>query len=131
MAPRPILENKTPQQGTLHHINGDWYKLVPVENFTLEPGKTIAIDYWGTEAVIKESDRPLGLYFVFYKENGEEETIAEVANYSWSDFSSPEKINRNDEDKEPIPTPDWNYNNNLKLHEVDEEKLLTVIPSPV
>lgn len=131
MAPRPILENKTPQQGTLHHINGDWYKLVPAEKFTLEPGKTITIDYWGTEAVIKETDRPLGPYFVFYKDNGEEETIAEVTDYSWSDFSSPEKINRNDDDKEPIPTPDWNYNNNLKLHEVDEEKLLTIIPSPV
>ena len=131
MAPRPISENKTPQQGTLHHINGDWYKLVPVENFILEPGNTITIDYWGTEAVIKDTDRPLGLYFVFYKDSGEENHIAEVTDYSWSEFSSPEKINRNDDDKEAIPTPDWNYKNNLKLHEVDDDKLLTIIPTPV
>jgi hexosaminidase len=130
MAPRPIVENKTPQQGTLHHINGDWYKLVPADNFMLEPGNTVVIDYWGTEAMIKETDRPLGLYFVFYKENGEEDFITEVTDYSSSEFYSLDKINRNEDDKEPVPTPEWSYNNNLGLTEVGEDKLLPIIPSP-
>src|SRR5688572_3334646 len=38
MAPRPILENKTPQPADLQHLNGDWYKIVPNENFELEEG---------------------------------------------------------------------------------------------
>ncbi|HEX5171202.1 MAG TPA: family 20 glycosylhydrolase [Cyclobacteriaceae bacterium] len=131
MAPRPILENKTPQGGTLHHINGDWYKLVPVEEFILEPGKTIAINYRGTEAVIKETDRPLGLYIVFYKGNGDEESIAEITDYTWSEFSVAEQVNRNEEDVVPIPTPDWNYKSNLKLHELGEGGLLSIIPTPL
>ena len=40
--------------------------------------KSITIDYRGVEAVIKETDRPLGLYFVFYNDKKEEEKIVEV-----------------------------------------------------
>ena len=36
MAPRQLLKPVIPQPATLHHINGDWYKLVPSETFALE-----------------------------------------------------------------------------------------------
>jgi hexosaminidase len=130
MAPRPILENKTPQAADIQHINGDWYKLVPNENFELDEGDTLVINYRGTEAVIKETDRPLGLYFVFYDELGEEAGIVEVSDYSIVPFTKPEQINRTHEDAEPIPTPAWNFTNNRSLKEVEESEVLTIIPSP-
>src|SRR5687768_14084097 len=95
MAPRQIIKNETPQPAVLQHINGDWFKLTPEKNFSLQPGKSIAIDYSGVEAVIKETDRPLGLYFVFYDDNGAEEKIVEVTDYAWTPFTRPEQINRN------------------------------------
>jgi hexosaminidase len=52
--------------------------------------------------VIKETDRPLGLYFVFYNEDGE--TIAEVSDYTFVPFTRQEQINRSPEDEETIPT---------------------------
>ena len=83
MAPRPIVENKTPQPARVEHINGDWYRLVPNAGFRLEPGDSVNISYFGTEGVIKETDRPMGLYFVFYDEAGNEERIAEVTDFSF------------------------------------------------
>lgn len=131
MAPRPILENKTRQPADVQHINGDWYKLVPNEGFELEKDDTIVINYRGNEAVIKETDRPLGLYFVFYNELGEENRIVEVSEYSWTPFTKPEQINRSREDAEPIPTAAWNYKNNQNLKEVSEADIKHIIPTPL
>ncbi|MDH4091035.1 MAG: carbohydate-binding domain-containing protein [Cyclobacteriaceae bacterium] len=131
MAPRQILENKIPQPAALEHINGDWYKLVPNANFSLEPGKSIAISYRGVEAVIKETDRPLGLYLVFYDEGKAEENIVEVTNYTWAPFTRPEQINRSAADEEPIPTAAWTYAHNLAMRELPDSQLNRIIPSPV
>jgi hexosaminidase len=130
MSPRPILENNTPQPASLHHINGDWYKLVPTKDFVLEAGKTSTIGYRGTEAVIKATDQPLGLYFVFTDDEGNEE-ITEVTDYASPGFTNPDQINRSGKDEEPIPTPDFIYKSNLSLHEVSQDELLPVIPTPV
>jgi hexosaminidase len=131
MAPRPILENSSPQPARVEHINGDWYKLVPHENFSLQKDQTIEILYRGTEGVIKETDQPLGLYFVFYNSRGEEEKITEVSGYTLVPFTKPEQINRGREDEEPVPTPEWIYNNNLGLRKLSASELSAIIPSPV
>jgi hexosaminidase len=129
MAPRPIVANKSPQPAVVKHINGDWYKLVPEQGFTLAPGDSVIIKYWGTEGVIKETDRPLGLYFVFYEDG--KERIAEVTDFAYAPFARPEQINRNASDEEPIPTPDWMYAQNTKLSRLATNQLMPIIPSPV
>lgn len=131
MAPRQILANKIPQPAELQHINGDWYKLVPNQGFSLEPGKSISINYRGIEAVIKDTDRPLGLYFVFYDDNQAEKKVMEVSDYAWTPFTKPDQIDRNEEDEEPIPTAEWIYNNNLALTEIPDAQLHPIIPTPV
>lgn len=130
MAPRPILESKTPQPARVHHINGDWYKLIPDESFSLAAGDTVEITYRGTEGVIKETDQPLGLYFVFYDDEGEEEMITEVSDYTLVPFTKEQQINRSAEDEEPISTPEWTYQNNLGMSLVSSQAL-KIIPSPV
>lgn len=131
MAPRPIVENKTPQPARVVHINGDWYKLIPNEGFRLAPGDSVHITYFGTEGVIKETDRPLGLYFVFYDSNGDEERIAEVNDFSFVPFTREEQVNRSKEDEALIPTPEWIYNENEKLTLLPRSEIKKIIPSPV
>jgi hexosaminidase len=131
MAPRPIVPNQQPQPATLEHINGDWYKLVPGSDFELNPGKSITIEYRGTEAVIKETDRPMGLYFVFYDDQHQEEKIVEVENYRWAPFDRPEQINRSATDEEPIPTASWVFQNNGNMFDIPDSGLKPIIPSPV
>ena len=131
MAPREILVSEKPQPATLYHINGDWYKMIPNSSFSLKPNETTSINYNGIEGVIKETDRPLGLYFVFYDEAGVEKEIVEVKDYTWTPFTNPDQINRNREDQEPIPTAQWSYENNLDLEQVEASKINPIIPSPV
>lgn len=131
IAPRPMVSTPTPQPATIEHINGDWYKMKPSEGFKLEKGESIEILYRGTEGVIKETDRPLGLYFVFYDAQGNEEEIVEVADYIFKPFTRPEQIHRNDEDYDPIPTASYLYKTNQDLTELPREKLDQIIPTPV
>lgn len=130
MAPRPILENKQLQPARIQHINGDWYRMVPEKGFALPPGHTVVIRYRGTEGVIKETDRPLGLYFVFYDEQGAAEKIVEVNNYTWTPFTRPDQINRGPQDEEPIPTAAWRYENNHGLTDVSEAQWRRIVPLP-
>lgn len=130
MAPRPILENVSPQPGEVKHINGDWYKLIPTQGFSLPVGDSVSIVYRGTEGVIKDTDRPLGLYFVFYDDEGNE-TIAEVSDFQFKPFTDEQQINRNSEDEEPIPTSEWLYAKNQELTLLPKDQLLKVIPTPV
>ena len=131
MAPRQILPSETVQPASLHHINGDWYKMTPNPGFGLAPDETITITYNGVEGVIKETDRPLGLYFVFYNESGDEQDIVEVSDYTWTPFTKREQIDRNKEDEEPIPTAEWSYKSNHGLQLVPNSKLNPIVPSPV
>lgn len=131
MAPRPILPDNTPQPAQVIHINGDWYKLVPNKGFSLAPGDSVAITYRGTEGVIKETDRPMGLYFVYYDASGDEERIVEVSDFSFKPFTSQEQINRSDEDEEPIPTPEWMFAKNKELTLLPPSEIKNIIPTPV
>jgi hexosaminidase len=131
MAPRPILENKIQQPARVHHINGDWYKLMPNEKFSLAKGEKVDILYRGTEGVIKETDQPLGLYFVFYDDQGEEENIVPVADYTLTPFTKDQQINRSKEDEEPIPTPVLQYNKNLEVSLLPSHEIKRIIPTPV
>ncbi|OIN60611.1 family 20 glycosylhydrolase [Arsenicibacter rosenii] len=130
MAPRPVLANKTPQPATVQHINGDWYKLVPEKGFSLKPGASIDINYSGTEAVIKETDAPMGLYVVFYDETGKEKQIAQVGDYTVKPFVRDEQLRRGTDELEAIITPQTRYADNLSASLIPAGKQLRIIPSP-
>ena len=130
IAPRPIVDPPTPQAAKVAHINGDWYQLVPNPEFALPKQESIEILYRGSSGVIKESDGPLGAYFVFYDEDGTEKQIVEV-DCEILPFTRPEQINRNEMDKEPIPTAEYRYQNNRKLTRLSTEQIHKIIPTPV
>lgn len=131
IAPRTMVSTPNPQPATIEHLNGDWYKMSPSKGFKLEKGNSMEIYYRGIEATIKETDRPLGLYFVFYDKNGEEKDIIEVADYSFTPFTTPEQINRGPEDYDPIPTPEYLYQSQKSMAKLPEQKLDMIIPTPV
>ncbi|GAB2769144.1 family 20 glycosylhydrolase [Rhabdobacter roseus] len=131
MAPRPILPNKTPQPATVQHLNGDWYKLVPNEGFRLAADSSVVISYEGTEGVIKETDAPLGLYLVFYDQNGGEEQIVLIDDYQVLPFTTTEQTRRGPQDEEPASSAAQRYQANLATTEVDSARWLKVLPTPV
>ncbi len=131
MAPRDISEPKASQAAYIEHINGDWYKLIPNPGFELMHGEKLEINYWGHSPVIKESDAPLGLYFVFYDESGDEAHIAPVQDYTIKPFEREEQILRGSNDHESPDSPAKRYEKNLDLQLISADQLLQIIPSPV
>jgi hexosaminidase len=131
MAPRPIHENRSPQPAVVKHINGDWYKLVPEAGFSLAPGDSIDIVYRGTEGIIKETDAPMGLYFVFYDQEGKEESVAQVVNYKVEEFTSKEQLLRGDPEQMEAYSHEKIFRQNSYLSEVPEEQIGKIVPSPV
>lgn len=131
MSPRPILASKTPQPATVQHINGDWYKMTPNTGFALAAGDSTEIRYAGTEAIIKNTDSPLGLYFVFYDQDGKEENIVQVTEYTVVPFAKKEQQLRGKNDLMPLQTAAKRYQDNLALSLIDASQLQKIIPSPV
>lgn len=130
IAPRPIIDYPSAQKAKVEHINGDWYQMIPNDDFALNIHESIEIFYRGTEGVVKESDGPLGAYFVFYDNDGKEQQIVEV-DCEVLPFTTPDQLNRNREDQEPIPTAEYRYHNNKGLNKLPADQLLNIIPSPV
>jgi hexosaminidase len=126
MAPRRILET---EHADITHLNGDWYKLSPKAGFNLAPGEAVTISYKGIEGVIKETDAPMGLYFVFYGDN-DEETIVPVTNWKVSPFVREEQLLRGQEDHEKPYSPAKRFEENAAMERVDEKSLLPIIPTP-
>ncbi|MFC4871484.1 family 20 glycosylhydrolase [Negadavirga shengliensis] len=126
MAPRRILET---EHADITHLNGDWYKLSPKAGFNLAPGEAVTVSYKGIEGVIKETDAPMGLYFVFYGDN-DEETIVPVTNWKVSPFVREEQLSRGHEDHEQPFSSAKRFEENANMERVDEKSLLPIIPTP-
>ena len=107
-------------------------KWCPAENFNLKPGDSIDIPYHGIEGLIKETDGPLGLYFVFYNSTGAEDKIVQVTDSKIVPFTRPEQMNRSVDDEEPIRTPAGSLCRKMNImHQIPKDQLIPVIPSPV
>jgi len=113
-----------------NNLSGDFYRLAPEEGFKLLPGEqtTIQVDHTGW--MIKEEQAPAGIYIVFYDEGGTERSRYTIKNYIIKPFNRPEQINRFTFDEIPIPTPEWQYEQNKNLSRLDKSALPLIIPRP-
>lgn len=131
IAPSPILPNTQPQPANVEHINGDWFTLYPNEGFSLKDGDSISIDYKATGYVIKNTDQPLGIYIVFYDEEGKEKSIATLDDYTLIPYTNREQLLRGKADKELPASAERTYNENVGLSVLTEDQLLPIIPTPL
>ncbi len=129
-APRGGITTDEASLTSVEWINGDWHRIVPGEGFELNPGEDVVIRYEANAWWIKESDAPMGLYFVFFDKRGNETGIVPVENYHIKPFYREEQISRHRNDHEPIPTPEWRYTNNKHLEMVPPEALKKLVPTP-
>jgi hexosaminidase len=127
--PRRLRPEDPSSPGVMKHINGDWHKLVPEADFELKPGETIDIPYSAGWCLIKKSNAPKGVYFVFYDDKGNEQKTEKV-NCEVLPFVRPEQMTRGRGDLVPVPTPEGRYNDNMKLHLLSKDELTPVLPTP-
>ena len=130
-APRRILSSGSDPSVKVEWINGDWFRLVPEEGFSLRKGEEVAITYEASAWWIKESDAPMGLYLVLYDRSGRQERIMNITNYRVLPFEREEQVSRHRHDMTPLPDPAWRYGQNLAMALLPPEALKRVVPTPV
>lgn len=128
-AARPLHKVDYEQDAEVIRISGDWYVVKPKAGFVLKPGETQSVVYECKYWLIKESDSPRGLYFVFNPGKPDQE-IVPVENYQPDAFERPEQLSRHRNDQTPLPSPEWVFAQNASLHKVEPGHLLPLIPTP-
>jgi len=113
----------------ISRISGDWHKLSPTEGFILKPGQTIELQIHANWPWIKESDAPLGPYFVFYDKSGAEKAVVACTAYTIEPFDQPEPAGAGEESF--FPTAASRYRENLKVKDIDISRLPPLVPTPV
>lgn len=130
-SPRNIISTDPLALAEVEWINGDWFRIVPTEGFKLRKNGEVTITYEASAWWIKESDAPMGLYFVFYDNDGNETGIITADNYKVKPFVRKEQISRHRNDLTPVPSPEWRFEDNEKMSLLPESDLKKVIPTPV
>lgn len=129
MAPRTVKAESITAPVTIEWINGDFYVMKPQAGFHLGPGEAIDIEYGGEGPVIKETDAPLGLYAVLYGDDGSP-SLHPILAYTIEPFVGPDQINRSAQDAEPIPTPEWLYDDQAGVSQLPDDQVPLFVPRP-
>lgn len=129
---RAIVEESVPPSVMISHVNGDFYKLEPTENFgSLEPGEERAIPFRASNWIIKEAEAPAGLYFVFSDPSGQAEEPRPVNDYTIRPLVSSEQTSRNSLDRMAVPTAGSRFIENSLVSDLAKEEIPRIIPTPV
>jgi hexosaminidase len=115
---------------TLESLGGDFCRLSPKQDFKLDPGKSLSFSYDSDGSMIKLSDAPQGVYFVFYDNSGNEVQRMAVNNYIIAPFTSPGQINRRPDDNVPIPDAQFLFNEYKTISKLDASSLPPFVPEP-
>jgi hexosaminidase len=115
-----------PDEFSVSHINGYFFKLEPTEQFTgLAFGERFEIPYRARYFAIKKTDVPEGFYFVF-----DDGSIENVPSVTILPFEGTERVNRSPGDNTPIPTPKQAYEINERLSLLNRTELSPMTPTP-
>ncbi len=126
---RPLVEDSFLPGLKATHINGDFFKLEPTEEFEpIEPGESRLIEYHGRFHSIKFTDAPQGFYFVF--DDGDEKIVQTVENVEILPFKRDEQVNRTPDDLIEVLTPESIFNDNSALTALDINQIGKIIPTP-
>ena len=128
--PRKIM-NQPNAKAIIKHISGDWFKIIPAQDFSLAPKEQVTVHYDLSHYLIKETDGPLYTYIVRYDENGNETSVSRITDYQILPFEKPEQINRGPDDVVPIPSSARRYQENTILSLLPENVSHKIVPTPV
>ncbi|MEM8487951.1 MAG: family 20 glycosylhydrolase [Bacteroidota bacterium] len=118
-------------QVKITHINGDFFKMEPTENFpALAQGEATKITFRTAFWAVKKSDAPAGFYMVYSDMDGNDLPPQPVSNYTVGAFETAAQTMRSPADVLPVPTPTSRYRDNATLTLIDAAELPPVVPTP-
>lgn len=128
---RRLRSSRGSRPAEIEWLNGNWFRIVPLPGFKLGPGETVTIDYEAGAWWIKEADAPMGLYFVYLDDEGNERGIVTVDDYEIKPFVRPEQMTRHRDDPVPLNTPEFRYRDAGGLRLLPGDETHRFVPTPV
>ncbi len=129
--PSGIIKETVSPDVTIEWINGDFFRITPTDQFSLDPGDSITIGYTCSTWLINRTFAPVGPYMVYTDSTGKELTRFWIRDYSIKPFPVLEKVYPRTENPIPLPDAAWEYAMNEPVHPVDDDQLKEVIPTPL
>lgn len=129
---RMTVPEPPPPGVTITHINGDFFKLTPTEQFApVEPKQSVVIPFEAQAWAIKDADAPAGYYFVFTDDKGADSAPEPVTEATIKPFVTPQQTGRGPDDHVQVPTATSRYEENLALSALLPAELDKIVPTPV
>ena len=128
--PKTIIPGSVTGNVNVHHLNGDLFCMTPVNGFRLMPGDHATIRFDGRGSIIKKTEAPQGLFFVFSDSNNQEPVSIPVKNYTIKPFPDLERVFPLLE-AEALPKAERQYEINKSATLLEEDQLKKIIPSPL
>ncbi len=125
---RVIIKDSVKGPVRIEHVNGDFYRLRPGDDFSpLEPGEWITVRFDGEASVINDSVAPAGFYIVYDGDAAPQEIGSEEIGA----FEGPDQTSRAKNDVVPVQTPDVLFQANAPLSLMPETEIRGIVPTPV
>lgn len=116
-------------RGIVEHVNGDLYRFLPGKTFSVAPGDSVTITYSYQGFLIKETDAPVGAYFVLHPGQANEEVVM-PSSFTVAPFDNLAAIFPIPDVFSAVPTPARRYELNQRISELPKSQIGKIIPAP-
>lgn len=123
----PIPPVKTTAK--VEHVNGYLFRIKPNPGFELKPGESAKIRQQMMGFINRKCDIPCGFYIVFDEETPNE-SIAVIEQFSAEPLTRAEQVNRGPDDRIPLMTPQYRFEQNQIPAEFSKVAEYPLIPRP-
>ncbi len=124
---RPIDTESVSPTVSIEHLNGDFYRLTPTDEFgPIGPGSRHRVTFDAGAWSISESDAPAGFYFVW----DDREAIESVGEPAVRPFEEARQTRRGAGDRLAVETAAHRYEANAALYAIDVSAIPRILPRP-
>jgi hexosaminidase len=127
---RGVIDESVTGDVRIEHVNGDLVRIIPGQDFKLEPGERAEINYHKPMRVLKENEAPLGPYLVSYDEDGELTSVQTFQEYIIKPFPSLDQVFP-ETSGVPLPDAAWVFEQNRHQSLLNPEHPGKAIPTPL
>ena len=130
--PLPLIEESIEGPVNVQHINGDYYKITPSDDYApIKPEGEITFTFCNAAAIIKNADFPVGFYIVFKDSLGVESTPELITEITYAPLTKASQLSRSPSDSIAVPTAESRFAENQIIFSLPENDISPIIPTPV
>ena len=127
---RGVMDESVTGNVRIEHVNGDLVRIIPGQDFKLEAGERVDINYHKPRRLLKENEAPLGPYVVRYDPEGKLAAVQAIQEYVIQPFPSLDQVFP-EASGVPLPDAGWVYDQNRQHTLLKPGETGLLVPTPL